>query len=172
MPPLSREPIGWFNRLIGYAIFLTFASGFVWTLWRWPIPTTVMTVALAVWLAVMNRRIRQSIRRLGKPRTGETICTFARALPIREVDTWVVRAAFEQLQEHLRADYVSFPLRPSDRLVDDLKIDPDDVDLLASDIAQRAGRTLIPLDKNPYWGRVASVEDLIRAVCAQPRSVT
>lgn len=170
MPPLSTEPVSWLQRLTGYALLSGLAGGFVWTLWRWPIPTTAVTAATIVWSAVSSRKIAESIRVLGHARAGESICTFARALPLRDLDTWVVRATFEQVRQYLAVNYAAFPLRPSDRLVEDLSIDPEDLDDLASDIAKRTGRSLVGSDTNPYFGRVISVEDLIQFICAQPRS--
>lgn len=44
------------------------------------------------------------------------------------MDTWVIRAMYEELQAHLRWDYQSFPIRPTDRLIEDLNLDADDID--------------------------------------------
>jgi hypothetical protein len=113
------------------------------------------------------------LRTIGESRAGDSICTFVRALAIRELDTWVVRAVFEQLQNHLRDSYAQFPLRPSDHLFEDLRIDPDDLDEeLLGQIAQRSGRSLSDCRANPYHGKVATVEDLIRFLCAQPKNAT
>ena len=35
-------------------------------------------------------------------RTRESICEFSRAFEVRETDTWVIRAVYEQLQQQLR----------------------------------------------------------------------
>ena len=92
------------------------------------------------------------------------------ALPVRELDTLVVRAVFEEVRNHITADGgIPVPLRPSDRLADDLRIDPDDLDDLAHQIAQRSGRKRGESTANPYYDKVATVEDLIRFFCAQPK---
>ena len=116
------------------------------------------------------RSERSRLRALASSRPGESICTFVRELPVRELDPWVVRAVFEQLQSHLQGECRSFPLRPTDRFVEDLHVDPDDLDDdLLEQAAQRTGRLLTDLRANPYYGKVHTVEDLIRFLCEQPR---
>jgi hypothetical protein len=149
-------------------------GGYGWLLWAaQPFPVLVLTAILALVVLIENLRYRRHLRRVVEARAGESLCTYARTLPIRDLDTWVVRAVFEQLQAHIGDRQGPIPLRPSDRLREDLKIDPDDLDPdLANEIAERSGRTLSQTDANPYYGRVVTVEDLIRFFCAQPRKAT
>jgi hypothetical protein len=49
-------------------------------------------------------------------------------------------------------------------------VDAEDLDdVLAAEIAQRTGRSLSGSENNPYYGKVVTVEDLIRFFCAQPK---
>jgi hypothetical protein len=128
-------------------------------------------VFLAVWVwashAVELRR--QHLQALAGSRPGETICEFARSFDCRTTDTWVIRAVYEELQEELRLGSTSFPVRANDSLTDDLRIDPEDLDLsLAPAIAARSGRTLERDDANPYWGKVKTVADLVCFFNQQP----
>jgi hypothetical protein len=172
MPAWAPRPVRWPLRLVGYLLAATLVGWYVWLVWRWPIPTSLASAGLVVATVVYNVRERRRVAALAVLRPDESICSFARALPIRELDTWVVRATFEQLQAHLQGFHVGFPVRPSDRLVADLKIDPEDLEDLAVEIATRTGRTMEGCPANPYYDKVTTVEDLINFLCAQPKGAT
>lgn len=94
-------------------------------------------------------------------------------MDLREVDPWVVRAAFEELQPYFPKQARPFPLRPEDRLVADLRIDPDDIDDIddiAQSIATRAGYSLDQNEQNPLYGHVESVGELIQFFTHQPKT--
>ena len=62
------------------------------------------------------------------------------------------------------------PLRPTDRLVEDLGIDPDDVEFdLIDEVASRSGHLPDNADRNPFWGKIETVGDFVRFVTLQPR---
>jgi hypothetical protein len=69
------------------------------------------------------------LTKLAREGTEESICEFSRAFDVRNTDTWVVRAVYEQIQEQLRWVQPDFPVRARDRLVEDRLLDPDDIDL-------------------------------------------
>ena len=98
----------------------------------------------------------------------DAMCRFARSFDFRRTDTLVMRAVYEELQP-----VVSFPIRASHRLVQDLQLDDEDLhfDYLPS-IAHRVGRALTNNEENPYYGRVETVADLVGFVAAQPRRET
>lgn len=106
---------------------------------------------------------RDSVRR-SRERATESICTFARAVPAREHDTWVVRGVYEGL-----ADDRGFPIRPGDSLEDDLRFLPEDFEDLVPMIATRAGRSMNGVESNPLCGEVRTVRDLILFLEQQPR---
>jgi len=120
--------------------------------------------AIAAVGVVATIHARRHFERLKEERKEESICTFARSLPARAHDTWVVRAVFEQLSTLVRV-----PLRPSDDLKKDLKIDPDDLDETAFEIARRAGRSMDDTKKNPMFDRVVTVADMIVFFEHQPK---
>jgi hypothetical protein len=61
------------------------------------------------------------------------------------------------------------PLRPTDDLDSALRIDSGDLEDLAGDIACRTGRSLEDGVKNPLYGSVKTVSDLVMFFVNQPR---
>ncbi|MBB4843054.1 hypothetical protein HNP55_001573 [Paucibacter oligotrophus] len=127
--------------------------------------------ALLCLAGIEYRRDAQKLRALASLREGQTICEFARDFETRAVDTWVVRAVYEQIQGQLNHAAPSFPVRADDRLKEDLRLDDDDLDLdLAHEISMRTGRPMGSFVLNPYFGRVKTVRDLVHFFQNQPLS--
>lgn len=142
------------------------------TVWHWLVLAAIAAVGL--WLLYANPPLRWALvgfsalvavsayfgrryfKRLEEERKEESICSFARALPAREHDTWVVRAVYEEVSRFVRV-----PIRPSDDLEKDLPMDPHDRDDLAFEIARRAGRSMEDTQKNPLFDRVKTVADIV-----------
>ena len=166
MPPAKARAIG----PLGWVILALLATGYAYAAWRKPLIVFIGTGLLVVWAVIARLRMKHRLRSLASGRAGESIGSFAQEFDRRTVDTWVVRAVYEEIQRHLASEYPSFPVRPSDRLTGDLLVDEDDLeDDLARTIAERAGRSLSQMTENPYYGRVNTVEDLVGFFCAQPR---
>jgi len=121
---------------------------------------------LWLWSAYANRRETRRLQALADARAGDTICHFARSFDTRNTDTWVIRAVHEELQL-LLAPCVAFPIRASDVLLDELRIDSDDLEDLIVDVAERTGRSLDRAEHNPFFGKVRTVRDLVSFVDAQ-----
>jgi hypothetical protein len=112
----------------------------------------------------------ERLRQLPASRVDESICQFARSFEIRRTDTWVLRAVYEELQEHLCWVSPAFPVRADDSIDDDLLIDRDDLDLeIVWRIAERARRSLEHPEQNPFYAKVATVRDLVSFFLHQPR---
>jgi hypothetical protein len=117
----------------------------------------VSMLGMLVWIQMLwEIRIH---RRIASSRCGETICDFARSFE-RGTDTWILRAAYEDLCRFISVDYRPVPVHRSDRCGEDLKIDPEDLDGLAKDIAFRARRSMDGCDQNPLYGKVKTVGDI------------
>lgn len=114
---------------------------------------------------------KKRLMRLADERSEESICTFARAFDYRRLDTKVIRAVYEELQKYFGFLKRSLPFRPSDRFEEDLKMDHEDLNDLASVIAERSGRTFDSPDTNPFYGKVTTVSDLVEFFCHQPTRV-
>lgn len=116
------------------------------------------------------KRNAEQLRCLAAEREGQSICEFAREFDAREVDTWIIRAVYEQLQLQLTHTHPAFPIRASDRLKEDLLLDDDDLDMdIAVEVEQRTGRILDGSNANPYFGKVKTVRDLVMYFQAQPK---
>jgi hypothetical protein len=112
--------------------------------------------------------VRRRLADLAVVRQGESICTFARSFGRRAVDTWVIRAVYEELQPYCRSVRVTLPLRVTDHLEEVLGIDAEELDDVAEDIAHRTGRPLDVCDRNPFYGKVVTVGDLVWFFAHQP----
>ena len=171
VPPDPMSPSGWALLAVCLAVPL---SGLSWFLyqhrWGWG-----LVAVLAAMAAYASWEQTQHLRRLAADRVGEDIGTFARAFDRRSepFDPWVVRAAWDALQPYVSFRGGGLPLRPTDRLGEDLDIDPDDIDMgLVQEIAERAGRSLENVERNPIYGRVETVGDLVRLLSSQPQCAT
>jgi hypothetical protein len=166
LPRVRRKRV----PLLGWALLCALVAGFAYALWRQPLLTAglvllVCGVSASHWLFV-----RRHLRRLAAVRTGEDIGVFAKQFDYRNVDTWVIRAVYEELQEYLGSEVNAFPLRASDRLSEDLKVDQGDLeDVVASRVAERTGRSHEAATSNPFYGKVHTVSDLVHFFNAQPR---
>ena len=105
-------------------------------------------------------------------RDEESICTFARSFSTRHVDTWVIRAAHQEIQQLVKSYMPAFPVRASDSLLNDLHVDSDDVEDLLVGIAARSGYSLDETESNPFYGKVEKVRDLVLFINAQLRLAT
>ena len=166
MPGLTERrssPIGW-------VLLAGIGGAYLYGLWAKPLWVGGFSMVVAAIAIIEHVRIKQQLRRLAAERSGESLCTFARAFDVRSTDSWVIRAVYEQLQDHLKGEYPSFPLRPTDRLLEDLRLDSEDLDLdVAQEIAERTMRPLADPRQNPYYGKVNTVADLVAFFCAQAR---
>lgn len=128
------------------------------------VPVRWAVTGVAAWLVIGTMFGYRHFSQQKKERKEESICTFARLLPARDHDTWVVRATYETLSGIVRA-----PVRPADDLKKDLRIDPDDLDDAVLEIARRSGRSMDRAAVNPHFDRVATVVDLIAFLEHQPK---
>ena len=154
---LQRPATGW----LGMAVFLGFLAlslgalavpGLLW----WPL-SFVLPALFFLKTAISWLRDRQ----VAKIRRGESICEFARSFDYRSIDTWIIRAVYQELSEQ-------FPIRASDRLENDLHIDGEDLDDTCRLIARRSGRSLQRWEDNPLFGSVRTVRDLVLFLHHQP----
>ena len=165
MPPVAvRPPLRWPAR----CFLAVMAVAFMAVFWSHPVAVGVTLLALGSLVAVLSRRETLRLAHMAQSRAGESICQFARAIDCRRVDTWVVRAVYEEVQRSLSVA-VAVPLRVTDHLQRDLQLDADDLDDLVADMAQRARRSLADTSANPLFGKVTTVGELVEFLQAQPR---
>jgi hypothetical protein len=170
MPRIEHPSATPASRWLGYLFVAGLVGGFLWALWAHPAVVGTLVALAMGGEAVSRAREKKHFARLLQTRSEASICHFARSIDCRHVDTWVVRAVYEELQACLAHHRARFPLRVTDRLGADLQIDGDDLDLsLMPDIAQRTGRNLSSTQANPFFGKVTTVGDLVNFFNAQPR---
>lgn len=120
-------------------------------------PWVLLVPAAVVGLFAIRRR-RSS--RAPEVRDGRSICQFARGFDYRTVDTWIIRAVYEQFSG-------GRPVRPLDRLWDDLSVDDEERDFGLLFISQRIGRSLEGLERIPVE-RFQTLHDVVMFFQHQP----
>ena len=137
MPKFTRR---WrWPAWLGLAI-LTFVPAYLFL--QHPVGTSIVLAVLFILTIVERIRYKARLRRLAGSRAGESICEFARSFERHQVDTWVVCAVYEQLQEYLGGN-PPVPIRAADRLKVDLPVDTEELEMdIVARIAQRTGRSL------------------------------
>lgn len=172
MPRLSRwmKPIHSPHRTVsGFAFVATVLAAVAILAFVYPVAgvLSLCIVVLGVFSAFDARR---RLKALKAQRVGEDIGTFARAFDRRAptFDPLLARAVWDSVQSAYGPD-APVPLRPSDR-PEDLLLDEEEFDFDAlAIIAERAGRSLEGLERNPYYGHVATLADLVSLLASQPR---
>lgn len=134
-----------------------------------PMTTTIIAAFIAILVYIGIRQEKRRINALVQSRPTDSICSFARSFNTRKTDTWVIRAVYEEIGTYLNSRKTPFPLRATDRLWKDLRIDPDDLeDIVIRDIAYRTGRSLDNTKNNPYYDKVETAADIVGFFMAQP----
>jgi hypothetical protein len=132
MPKLQPHAVGPARWLL----LLMLGAGAAYVALSAPKPFFAVVGVLMVLVAEAGLRLKRDhrkLRALAATRHGQTICEFARDFDARAVDTWIIRAVYEQLQAQLEHVHPAFPVRADDRLKEDLFLDDDDLDM---DLAQ------------------------------------
>ena len=122
-----------------------------------------------IFSVVMTIRQDRKLHLLASRRRGDSICRFVRSLDYRRLDTEVIRAVYEGLQESLRSSCPAIPVHPSDDIDRDYLMDPEEFDEWVCEIADRLGRSLEGSERNPHHPRICIVSGLIEFLCAQPK---
>jgi hypothetical protein len=161
--PIHKTPI--WGHLITILLLLGTGYGF------YKIPTLLLVALFVVFLFWQHaEKHRYSMRTWAQSHSGENICSFVRAFDFRHIDTWILRAVYEELSMYLEVDGRPFPVRADDHWEEDLHIDPADMELdIFPDIAHRACRSLEHTEKNPFYDRVKTLRDLVSFLEHQPK---
>ena len=152
----------------GWLVLAALGAVAVYVLWSHPLPSFAFVGLVTIGTIFGNIFERRRLSHLAKSRNADALCQFARAFDTRQVDTWVIRATFEQLQNYLEGSYPKFPIRADDSLLDDLKVDAEDLEDIVDEIAVRSCRSQEYGDDNPYFGKVNTAKDLVLLFNAQP----
>ena len=166
--PSYQETIGWGSKIFGLLVL----SGIVWALgylaWTEPdFRIFLFASAAVVLVSFWDRSQIESLERVRAERKDEDIGSFARALDYRRVDPWIIRAVYEEINEELPLKE-PLPLRPSDHLERDLKLDGEDLEFVLERIFSRVGLSDENIEKNPFYGKIETVRDLVEFCNGQP----
>lgn len=155
---------------LGYVMVTTFviAIAIAMLCYQKPVILPIIVGFLTIgW--ILTRIERARLRKVAKARTEESICNFARSFPRKDSDPWLIRAVYEELQNYFKGDVAHLPLRASDRIDEDLRIDREDLDDIAYDIAHRAGYDMTDAQNNPLFNKVKTVADIVQFMTFQPK---
>jgi hypothetical protein len=154
MPQYQASKASWLvsTLVLGLVVLLLAVLVKIW----WPL--AILLPAAVVGGSLIGSR---HDRRIAEARKGESICQFARGFDRRRIDTWIIRAVYEEFSG-------AFPLRSSDRFNEDLRIDGEDLEDGAIRIAQRTGRALDGYERNPMFGKVKTLRDMVMFFHHQP----
>jgi hypothetical protein len=159
-------------KVWAYPILALVVVGIGYYIWEHPKSLYIIS-AIAVVICVETLRERRRRRRLALSRSGESICSFVNSFDCRHTDTWILRAVYEELGRYLAVEGHPIPIRADDQCFEGgLKIDREDLDDLGVDAAARSGRSMDDADRNPYYGKVRTVRDLVGFLEHQPRLET
>lgn len=124
-PRASIHPVGWLLLAI-------LIAGLVALIYYHPLAVAVYVLFVTVggWIA-SHINTRRKLALASSRSVGNALCAFARSMDLRALDPWIVRAVFEELQPCFPEQARPFPIRPTDRLVEDLHLDPDDIEEIA-----------------------------------------
>lgn len=174
MPPLPPSPP---LRIRDWILLATIFGGIlaitVAAFVQSPVTVAIVFLVFSLPWIFANQNADAENRRLAKQRKGEDIGTFARAFDRHSepFDPWVVRATWDALQS-----YVTFPLRPTDRLIEDLCIADEEIDMaLLVEVAARSRHSLDDLEANPYFAKFSkfsnvTVADFVKLISWQPKT--
>lgn len=164
MPRFNHQKTGFW----GWSILCGISCVFTWLLWYAPLLLLILPV-IALFLYLERKKEKKYFQNLLAKRQGLSICDFSRYFDCKEIDTWVIRAVYEQLQEYLKPRSSAFPVLPSDDVFADLKFDDEDFEYdIVEEIAFRTGRSLDGAESNPYYGKANIVKNLVYFFNNQP----
>jgi len=158
MPAKADDIESWPASIFATAIMLAIGAwpALIW----WPLAFLFPVICLTETLAGFWRG-----KRIAQARCNYSICDFARSFDYRNIDTWIIRATFEELS-------YSYPVRPDDRFAADLGVVGEDMDDSFEAIAKRIGRSADgeDIEANPLFNKkVETVRDLVMFLQHQPK---
>jgi len=82
---------------LGWLVLCVFLGGLLYLFWSHPPVMGIVFGILAI-SAVAGRNHARQMRQFAATRAGGGICEFAREFNAREIDTWIIRAVYEEVQ--------------------------------------------------------------------------
>jgi len=102
------------------------------------------------------------MKKIAKYRGRPDICSYSRYFDYRKTDTKIMREVFNSVQDWAgKYEGIPFPVRAEDCFNKLYKMDPDDLDDIYFEIAEKLNINIDNPEKNPYWNKVNTVKDLV-----------
>ncbi len=162
MPPTEGVSV------VAWIVLLALAAGLLYVTYENPI-ILLFFIVFAIYGYIDNIRRTKKFNKLIEERKELNICQFARSFDCRVIDTWVIRAVYEQIQEYVSENNKLLAIKAEDDLLELLEIDGEDLELdMLEEIAQRTGRSIENTEKNSYFNKVNTVSDLVHFINEQP----
>lgn len=110
------------------------------------------------------------MKKIALSREKANICGYARSFDYRNVDTKIMREVFEKVQKWA-GSYKDkpFPVLAEDSFDDLYKMDPDDIDDIYWEVAEKLGISTDRAEDNPYYNKVKNVKELVLFLNNQPK---
>lgn len=160
-PSAAQSLIGWLMVLVWIVSVISLVVRFPWALG---------VIALLVIVGIHLQNVEKERRTaLARERDGESLCTFVRSFDYRTIDTWILRAVYEELQSYFGTCPPIVPIRADDDIDRMLGIDPEELEYLLTVIAYRCGRSIDVSPDEASLVRIQTVSDLVRFLTNQPR---
>lgn len=138
--------------------------------------TTKMMVAIcAVFLFIalvvgLSMHGHYRMKKFYSEREDANICAYARSFEYRNVDTKIIRAVYNKVQEWAgNFEGNPFPVRSDDSFDDIYQMDPEDLNDICCEVADELGISAERTEENPYYGEVKSVKELVLFLHHQPK---
>jgi hypothetical protein len=155
--PAAPEPqTTMMGKVVVFLFLGIFTASLLYAVYCHPIVSLVVAIIFTSAGVVSYFRSKKHAEKMLAQRAEEKICSFRRSFNLHHIDPWIVRAVYEEMFE-----LVDRPLRASDRLEEDLRIDPEDLEDVATNVAVRAGYDLGDNKQNPFYGKLKTVGDLV-----------
>jgi hypothetical protein len=168
MPPVPSAKTGF----RGWVVLCGIAAALVYFLVTHPVGFFGTVSVLAILSLIIERKRVTELLPVAHDRTGEDIGTFARAFDRRSdapIDPWAIRAVWNAIYPLTEVQGKRIPLRPTDRIVEDLGIDSEEIEYLVPALTLQCERKNGDWDRNPYYPQLGTVGGLVRFISAQPR---
>ena len=164
MPKYKEPKSSIFTLVLGFILIVLLIISAVYSVLSTPYLLLVIPV-LAIYIYYENKRTKTKFSLLAEERKEISICEFARSFNTKKIDTWVVRAVYEQIQAYVP----TIPIKENDTLFELLEIDEEDLEFdLLAEISQRTGRSLEGLENNKHFKKLKTVGDLVYMFNEQP----
>ncbi len=156
MPKYRPEIVKFTWREWIFFILFLFIIGFMF----WAKPFALLAVIFVFAFGyILNIIDDKKLQKIALKRKNYNIGDFAKSFDLKNTDTWIIRAVYEELQDCLSIK--NFPIFADDNITKLFHIDGEEIDELLEIVAQRTGRSLENLEQNPYFNTEPTARNIV-----------